>query len=72
LKNNPTEYKNWLYNGNESKNRPPDLGYFIGYKIAKMYYDKSNDKQKALQDLLNKGKYESIFKKSKYLEESCD
>lgn len=29
-----SDISNWLYNGSKSTNRPVDLGYYIGYKIA--------------------------------------
>ena len=43
---------NWLYNGNSSKDRPADLGYYIGYQICEAYYEKAEDKQKAVRDIL--------------------
>lgn len=33
------ETRNWLYNGDNSPNGIADLGYFIGYKICKSYYE---------------------------------
>lgn len=42
----------WLYNYGESKDRPADLGYFVGYRIAQAYYEKSADKKQAIVDLI--------------------
>ena len=46
------ETKNWLYNGNEAPNGNADLGYFIGYKICKSYYENSKDKKTALKEII--------------------
>ncbi len=40
----------WMY-GKPADGRPDDLGYFIGYRIAKAYYDKATDKQQAIADI---------------------
>lgn len=41
----------WMY-GTPPNGRPNDLGYFIGYRIAQAYYDKSSDKRQALRDII--------------------
>jgi hypothetical protein len=71
LKNNPKDYSKWLYSGNKSGERPADLGYYIGFKIAQEYYETQTDKRKALNELLNHKKYRKIFKKSKFKHKSC-
>lgn len=45
-------FSNWLYNGYAAKDRPGDLGYFIGYEIAKEYYKNSTDKNQAIVDII--------------------
>ena len=72
LKSHPKEYNRWIYQGNKAENRPADLGYFIGYQIAKMYYDKSESKTEALLELLNVKRYEKIFEMSGFSTESCN
>ena len=59
-------YSNWLYNGSSAIGRPADLGYFMGFRIAQAYYDKTEDKKQALSDLLDRSKYVEIFQKSGY------
>lgn len=63
-------YKNdlsqWLYNGSRSKDRPADLGYYIGYKICESYYNQASDKKKALRDIIEVSSYRKFYKKSKY------
>jgi uncharacterized protein YjaZ len=46
-----TKIDKWLYN--DQPDRPRSLGYFMGYKITKAYYDKAKNKQKAIQEILN-------------------
>ncbi len=47
-----TDTHNWLYNGATATNRPADLGYFIGYRIAKTYYENATNKKQAIIDLI--------------------
>lgn len=42
----------WLYNGVGTPEKPGDLGYWVGYRIAKAYYDRASDKRAALKTLL--------------------
>ena len=72
LQKTPKKINKWLYKGSKSESRPADLGYFIGYEIAKAYYDKSENKEKAIANLLDMKQYKKIFKKSNYKKESCD
>lgn len=44
--------KNWLYNYFTSQERPADLGYYVGYKIAQEYYKNASDKRKAIADII--------------------
>jgi hypothetical protein len=37
---NGSEASNWLYQGDKAKDKPADLGYYVGYKIAESYYNK--------------------------------
>ncbi|MFL9841248.1 DUF2268 domain-containing putative Zn-dependent protease [Sphingomonas sp. ST-64] len=43
----------WLYNGVGTPDAPGDLGYWVGYRIARAYYDKAEDKRAALRTLLD-------------------
>jgi hypothetical protein len=47
---NGKDYSGWLYSS--SKDRPNDLGYWMGYKITKAYFDSQTDKQQAVKDIL--------------------
>ena len=50
---NGTVITEWLYNqGTATGDRPGDLGYFMGYRIAKAYYDKATDKNAAVRDII--------------------
>ncbi len=53
--NEKGKFFDWLYgvkgrnvNGTQMK----DLGYFMGYKICKAYYDNSTDKKQAIKDII--------------------
>lgn len=47
-----TDLKPWLYNGVGTPEKPGDLGYWVGYCIAKAYYQRAPDKRAALKTLL--------------------
>jgi len=63
--------QNWLFNASTSKERPGDLGYRIGYKIAEAFYNNQSDKTTAIREMiemddplifLNKSKYDLKFR----------
>ena len=45
-----TDLSKWLYNGTLDK--PGDLGYWVGYRIVKSYYQQAADKRQAIRDIL--------------------
>ena len=58
----------WLYQGDGSKDRPADLGYYIGYRIAASYYDRAPAKSQAVRDILTVRDYPAFLKASGYEE----
>lgn len=57
----------WMYNS-KVDSQPADMGYWIGMRIAKAYYQQANDKQKALQELIELSDPLEIAKQSGYFE----
>ena len=45
-----TDLSDWAYNA--TPETPGDLGYWVGYRIAKAYYRKAPDKRQALREIL--------------------
>lgn len=43
---------NWLWGNNKNHLKARDLGYYVGYEIAKRYYNQSADKKQAIKDLI--------------------
>jgi uncharacterized protein YjaZ len=43
----------WIYNATTAKDRPADLGYYVGYLITRAYYRNAKDKRQAVYDILN-------------------
>lgn len=62
----------WLYNGSMAKDRPADLGYYIGYKICESYYQKAKDKKQAIKDILNIRDFERFLEASQYEKKFTD
>lgn len=50
---NKKDVSAWLYNGVGTPEKPGDLGYWVGYRIAKAFYDKAPNKRVALRTLLD-------------------
>jgi uncharacterized protein YjaZ len=63
-KMNSTDTSEFLYN--VSTSNTPDLGYFIGYRIAQAYYNKVLDKTKAIQVMMTTKDLKSIYQLSGY------
>lgn len=57
---------NWLYNGYAAKEKPPDLGYYIGYRIAESYYKNKADKNQAIIDIIEMNNPIRFLELSKY------
>jgi hypothetical protein len=50
-----TDLSAWLYNRNPDASpadRPGDLGYWVGYRIVKSYYQHAADKRRAVADII--------------------
>lgn len=45
-----TDLSRWLYNSSYEK--PGDLGYWVGYRVVKSYYQHAADKRRALREIL--------------------
>lgn len=55
----------WMYGG-QPEGRPADLGYFIGYRITQAFYERGEDKSRALQEILEVRDFESFLERSGY------
>jgi hypothetical protein len=64
---NGTDVSQWLYNqGSATPDRPGDLGYFIGYRIAQRYYDTRPDKNAALREIIEVSDASALLAASGY------
>lgn len=54
----------WLYNYPGTADHPSDLGYWIGYRIAKAYYRKATDKRAALRGIIELRNAEELLANS--------
>lgn len=59
-------FNKWLFNGSNIKDRPADLGYFIGCKISEAYYKKAEDRKQAVADILNIKDAKEFLRQSGY------
>ena len=56
----------WLYQGDKAKDRPADLGYYVGYKICESYYRQAADKAAAIKDILRIRDFKQFLRASQY------
>jgi hypothetical protein len=60
-------HRNWLYNGGDKNSTgPPDLGYYMGYRICRAYYEQSSDKNHAFRTITEMLDPEAILRGSRY------
>jgi len=52
----------WLYNSTLEK--PGDLGYWVGYRIVKSYYQQAPDKKRAVREILQMSDPKALLAKS--------
>ncbi|HEY0940362.1 MAG TPA: DUF2268 domain-containing putative Zn-dependent protease [Steroidobacter sp.] len=65
---NKTDLSAWLYNGRGTPERPGDLGYWVGYRIAKQFYQRSPDKRAAIRELIAAEDPQDILRRSGWVE----
>ena len=46
-----TDSSGWLYSS-RADDEPADLGYWMGYRITKAYYERADDKREAIREIL--------------------
>lgn len=63
---NNKDASNWLYQGDKAKDKPVDLGYYVGYKIVESYYNQAKDKKQAIKDILDIKDFNGFLKASGY------
>jgi hypothetical protein len=66
---NGRDYSMWIYNGanrGQLGERPHDLGYFMGYKIAESYYERAADKREAIREMLTIRNFSRFLERSGY------
>jgi len=62
-----TDYQDWLYGVSGKDDRPNDLGYWMGYKIAEQYFRNAVDKKQAVKDILEVKDCKAFLAKSGFL-----
>jgi uncharacterized protein YjaZ len=57
-----SDLSDWLFNTTPGK--PGDLGYWVGYRIAKTYYQRAPDKRQAVREILQMTDAKAFLSKS--------
>lgn len=61
-----TDLSHWLYNGPGDAEHPSDLGYWVGYRIVKAYYQHATNKHQALRDIFEMRDPKSFLARSNW------
>jgi hypothetical protein len=61
-----TDTSGWMYNAARSTDRPADLGYYVGYRIAKAYHERAADKRRAVAEMLKIRDFDAFLAASGY------
>lgn len=60
------DWSRWMFQGDRAKDRPADLGYYIGYRICEAFYRRAADKREAVRRILQITDPEGFLKESGY------
>lgn len=63
---NGTDTSGWMYNASRVTDRPSDLGYNMGYRIAKAYHERAADKRRAVAEMLGIRDFDAFLAASGY------
>ena len=63
---NKVETSPWLFDHHPATGWPPDMGYWLGYRIAQTYYHGAADKHAALTSLLDVTDFQKLLAASGY------
>lgn len=72
-----TAYNDWVWNNDRNIFNTRDVGYSVGYEVAKSYYEKASDKKKAIQELIDVDfsddkTFDNIVDTSKYFDKPME
>jgi hypothetical protein len=62
-----TDVSRWLYGSSGSGDRPPDMGYDMGYRLARAFYARAADKAEALRAILRAEDPDRILRESGFV-----
>lgn len=63
----PDGHRLWLYNlGDKTRTYPPDLGYYMGYKITQAYFQRARDRAAALRMIIEMRDPQKLMQESGY------
>lgn len=73
----PNAIYNWLWNSSDNEFQTNDMSYYVGSKIASIYYDNESDKQEAINKLIeldysNEEEVEAIVDNTKYFSKTLE
>ena len=56
----------WFFNHDPANGWPPDMGYWLGYRISQAFYARASDKHAALRELLEVKDFKALLEASGY------
>jgi hypothetical protein len=62
------ETGDWMWKKPKDPDQPPHIAYYLGSRIVEAYYNRAEDKTKAVREILSVTDYKAFLKKSGYAE----
>ena len=69
LRMSQEDITDWLYGTSGKDDRPNDLGYWMGYKITEAYFNKQEDKHRAIHNIVSIEDPNKFLLESRYLDD---
>jgi len=61
-----TDSSHWLYEGDRARDRPADMGYYVGFRICEAFYKRAGNKEEAIRRILAMSDPDALLKESGY------
>ena len=58
----------WLFNWGRKKDRPYDMGYYMGFKIAESYYEHNGRNAENLREMIYTEDFEALYERSGFID----
>jgi hypothetical protein len=69
---NSRETGEWMWKTPSDPDQPPHVAYMLGYRIVEAYYNRAENKNEAVREILAVTDYPAFLKRSGYADRFAD